>query len=252
MLKILTSTGLSFTVAGNTGLSPFLTLFLVGLVERINPNVLSMPNTGEEIEEIIASWPSLIFLGVLSCLDFARSYVPVADDVMEHIMTIVIPIASFVGSLSTFGAYTVAETSYRRLLMFSSGPLLFFQIFVAVIGVGLALSMYLLKTLTRLTNDRSINETAAIGEASLCTITTLLALFYRPAAILTGGATVAVAFYIFKVRYLERKESSQSDDGVITEKVVDSELGGDYVNVTELEAPPVKTTDSASSSDVKS
>lgn len=55
----LTATAVSFTVAGNTGVTPFLTLFLVGCVERANPNLLQMDET---METLLASYMAIHYL----------------------------------------------------------------------------------------------------------------------------------------------------------------------------------------------
>ena len=59
----ISSSALSLVVSGNTGISPFLTLFVLGLVEMGNPELLNM---GETMEVALASWWSIGILGLLT------------------------------------------------------------------------------------------------------------------------------------------------------------------------------------------
>ena len=58
----LSSSALSLTAAANTGISPFLTLFLLGLLGFLNTDLLNM---GDLMDTILASWWPLIVLGLL-------------------------------------------------------------------------------------------------------------------------------------------------------------------------------------------
>jgi len=48
-LDFLTTTALSATVSGNTGVAPFATLFIVGFLERTDPDLLSMDEWMEKV-----------------------------------------------------------------------------------------------------------------------------------------------------------------------------------------------------------
>ena len=60
-----TSSAVSLTVSGNTGISPFLTLFLLGVIERSDPELLQMDGW---IEKVLSSWISIVILGIPSII----------------------------------------------------------------------------------------------------------------------------------------------------------------------------------------
>jgi hypothetical protein len=152
-LDWLTTTALSFTISGNSGVCPFLSLFLVGVIEKANPELLQMDGT---IEWILSSWPSIIVWGTLMVLEFVGKCVPVVDAVIDSAMVFVLPIVSTLASLSTFGLFTIVNNGEaiqdegRRSLSIVSGVLTFFQICIVVFGIILALCMHGMKMLLRL------------------------------------------------------------------------------------------------------
>ena len=71
----LTSSAVSLTVSGNTGISPFLTLLLLGIIERSDPELLNMDGF---IEKILSSWIGISVLAVLTGYDkLLRIYPPI-------------------------------------------------------------------------------------------------------------------------------------------------------------------------------
>lgn len=74
----LSTTALSFIFSGNTGVSPFLSLFLIGIIERTSPDLLSMDGT---IEWILSSWFTIILWGILMVVEFVAKCIPVLDEV---------------------------------------------------------------------------------------------------------------------------------------------------------------------------
>lgn len=148
----ISTTAVSFTVSGNTGVCPFLSLFIVGVLEKVDPTLLNMDGT---IEWILSSWFSIVILGILTILEFVGKCVPVIDTIIDSAMTVVVPIFSILGSLSTFGLLNAANGEVdtdqgRRQLSIASGALIFLQIVVLGVGVILALSMHAVKMLVRL------------------------------------------------------------------------------------------------------
>ena len=79
-LDYLSSSAVSLTVAGNTGISPFLTLFLLGIIERSEPTLLNMDS---KMEDILASLPGVGVLGLLTALEFIGKCVPVIDEMIR-------------------------------------------------------------------------------------------------------------------------------------------------------------------------
>lgn len=100
ILDYMISSSVSLTVAGTTGISPFLTLFLLGIIEKSDPTVLNMSGT---IETILASWISIFVLGVFTVGDFVGKCVPVIDEAIDSVEVFVVPVLSVLGSLGTLG-----------------------------------------------------------------------------------------------------------------------------------------------------
>lgn len=158
-LNWLSACAVTAVVSGNTGVSPFLSLFLVGVVEKIDPTLLNMEGT---VEWVLSSWPSLVVLGLLTVLEFVGKCVPLIDTVIDSAMTFVVPVFSVLGSLSTFGLFEVANGSSsveggagdegqgRRALSIASGAVVVVQVAIVFVGVVLALSMHAVKMLIRL------------------------------------------------------------------------------------------------------
>jgi hypothetical protein len=65
-LDYLSSSAVSLTVSGNTGISPFLTLLLLGIIEKSDPELLNMDGF---IEKMLSSWVGLGVLSVLTGYD---------------------------------------------------------------------------------------------------------------------------------------------------------------------------------------
>lgn len=112
------------------------------------------------IEALLSSWPSLIVLGIASVLEFVGNCVPVLDEIIDSVMTFVIPFMSVVGSLSTFGLFnqftgdtSTGDDGAQRMLEGGSGALVFFQIILVICGIGLALCLHLFKMFVRLLGE---------------------------------------------------------------------------------------------------
>ena len=88
-------------VAGNTGIMPFLTLLIVGIVERSDPELLNMDKT---VEKIVASDGGLAVLALATVAEFVALCIPVVDEFVDSAMTFVIPFLSVLGSIATFGS----------------------------------------------------------------------------------------------------------------------------------------------------
>lgn len=163
--KWISTTALSFTISGGTGVCPFMSLFLVGLVEKINPDLLQMDGT---IEWILSSWISIAALAVLTGLEFVGKCIPIVDTILDTAMTFVVPICSILGSLSTFGLFSVINNNnyynneeyqgggdsgggrQRNLGAIGSAFVTCLQIVVVGCGIILALCMHGIKMLCRL------------------------------------------------------------------------------------------------------
>jgi len=104
ILDYMISSSVSLTVAGTTGISPFLTLFLLGIIEKSDPTVLNMSGVmNGTIETVLASWISIFVLGLLTIGDFVGKCVPFIDEAIDSIEVFVVPVLSVLGSLGTLG-----------------------------------------------------------------------------------------------------------------------------------------------------
>ena len=149
----LSTTALSFVFSGNTGVSPFMSMFLIGLLEKTNPDLLQMDGT---IEWMLSSWFTIIIWGVLMVLEFVGKCIPVVDEIIDSAMTFIVPIFSIMGSLATFGLFNAVnngedlEDEDRRRLTIASAALTFVQVLLVGVGIVLALCMHGIKMLVRL------------------------------------------------------------------------------------------------------
>ena len=62
-LDYLSSSAVSLTVAGNTGISPFLTLLMLGIIEKADPELLNMDGF---MEKILSNWLGIAVLSILT------------------------------------------------------------------------------------------------------------------------------------------------------------------------------------------
>jgi len=100
----ISSSALSLVVSGNTGISPFLTLFVLGLVEMGNPELLNM---GETMEVALASWWSIGILGLLTAGETVGKCIPAIDEMIDSAEVFVVPVISVLASLATMGVLPV-------------------------------------------------------------------------------------------------------------------------------------------------
>ena len=102
LLQYISASALSVTLGGNSGVAPFLTLLIVGIIERADPTLLNMEDW---VSKAVASWPSIAVLGALTIVEFVAKCVPCVDAVYESSMAFVAPILSVFGSVSAFGLF---------------------------------------------------------------------------------------------------------------------------------------------------
>jgi len=222
-LDYFTTSAVSLVVGGNTGINPCLTLFMVGCIERINPDLLNMDGT---MENLLSSWPGLVVLGVASVLEFVGNCVPVLDQIIDSAMAFVVPIMSVMGSLSTFGLFNQLEQAdasnegNRMLGMDGSRVLLFFQVILVICGVMLALSLHLFKMLVRLLGEGCLTGLLTAMEVTwtFCVITVVI--FIQPIAIVVAVLLCWFAALGIKRKFFNKKKEEaaitlEEDDDVV-------------------------------------
>lgn len=92
----LSSSALSLTAAANMGISPVLPIYLLGLVGFLNSDLLNM---GDLLDTILASWCSLIVLGLLALGEIVCKCIPALDEVIDSVEVFVVPILSVVATM---------------------------------------------------------------------------------------------------------------------------------------------------------
>jgi len=202
------ATATSYVVAGNSGICSFLTLFLMGCIERYDEGILNMSGTSGML---LSSTPSLCILAFLTVLEFIAMCVPVVDEITDSAMMFVVPIVSFLGVVGTLGLYTVEDEYFnddnQRLLAVEEGSLLnAWRIFVVVTGLGLALTMHLFKMLVRLIGLGWFTSFLTIIEFFWCFTTLLLAIFVRTTAIAFASTILLAATWHWRRRLTTSKE----------------------------------------------
>lgn len=107
LLDYIASSAISLTMAGNTGISPFLTLLLLGLVESYNPDLLNM---GPTMEAILASWWSIGILAVLALGEIIGKCIPAIDEAIDSVEVFIVPVISVLASVATLGLLPGADS----------------------------------------------------------------------------------------------------------------------------------------------
>jgi len=200
----ITSSAISLTMAGNTGISPFLTLLLLGLVEIANPELLHM---GPAMETLLTSWWSIGILGVLSLGEIIGKCIPALDEAIDSVEVFIVPVLSVLASIATLGLLPGSDTppdvdvvaliegpgGYRLLQdddtanTFGEGFITFTKVCLVVGGVVLALSIHFFKMIVRVS---SIGCTAGCCQPCI-TITEI--------AMVVVGVILAVVVPLFAV-----------------------------------------------------
>lgn len=205
-LDYLTTTALSMTVSGNTGVAPFTTLFITGFIERMDPDLLAMEGW---TETILASWWSLMIFGVLTVLEFIGKCVPIIDEIIDSVEIFVVPVFSILGSLATFGLFNLAsesddnqdgDTRHRELSDAGDNFLTGVKVILCAFGVALALLVHLFKMLIRLLGEGCLTCCITVIEYTWITISLFLAIFIKPLAIVIAIVLLCSAAYGFVKR----------------------------------------------------
>lgn len=210
----LTSSAVSLTVSGNTGISPFLTLLLLGIIEKSDPTLLNMDGY---IEKILSSWISIIVLAILTGLEFLGKCIPVVDEIIDSVEIFVVPVISIFASLGTMGILDLVNEASGRRLSIADGLLTFLKAVLVVVGICLALAIHLFKMLIRL-----IGLTCCAGccqpcitvvEITCVLVGVLVAIFIQQLAIFTFIILAVAAGYAIKRKFIDKDMPENSVGG---------------------------------------
>ena len=227
-LQYISASALSVTLGGNSGVAPFLTLFIVGIIERVDPNQLNME---EWVSKAVASWPSIAVLGALTIVEFIAKCVPCVDAVYESSMMFVAPILSVFGSVSAFGLFNAvpeqqSRTLYaqynmtdahfhndnmeefnddHRRLAEKSGGLVFLQVMLCFVGVIIAFLVHLFKLLMRVIGEGCCTCCITSVEYTWTVTSVIITILIVPIAIVTAIILIVAAGVGFKKKVLDKR-----------------------------------------------
>ncbi len=261
-LQYIGASALSVTLGGNSGVAPFLTLFIVGVIERVDPNLLNMEDW---VSKAVASWPSIAVLGALTILELVAKCIPCVDTVYESIMAFVAPILSVFGSVSAFGLFNVvpqeqsrtlyAEYNYynttdahfhgenmeehdqHRRLAERSGWLVFLQVMLCFVGIIVTILVHLFKLFMRVIGEGCCTCCITSVEYAWTVTSVIITILIVPLAIATAIILIIASGVGFKKKVWDKRiekrrmEEERSVDQADGEKKasddapVDEEIG---------------------------
>lgn len=269
------SAAVSMTMAGNTGISPFLTLFLLGFIEAIKPELLNM---GPAMETLLASGWSFFIFGSLAVAELVAKCIPALDEVVDSAETFVVPAISVLSTMATLGLLPGADDhsiqadagqgvgvdpigmfyrdeDYRHLQEngFSEGFMSFTKFSLVVIGMGLALSVHIFKMIVRMSSlvcsGGCCQPCITIVEYTTVIIGVIMAIVLPTFAIVACIVIVGIALYIIGRKCRKKQEESaepaETDNGGKKELEWEKDDGNDVERqrIPEATAPrkgPVK------------
>lgn len=241
----ISSAAVSLTMAGNTGISPFLTLFLLGAIEMAQPELLNM---GPTMELVLASWWSVGVLGALTIAEMIGKCIPAVDEVIDSAEVFVVPAISIFATLATMGMFPVPEGSqadaglgqnidvggifagsgedgnrylqdeldpYQDENTFSEGFMTFTTIVLVGIGMGLALSIHLFKMCIRVSSlmcsGGCCQPGITIVEYVVVVFGVILAILAPVIAIFASIAFMVAAGYIIRKKCCNKNKDNESN-----------------------------------------
>lgn len=258
--EYISSAAVSLTMAGNTGISPFLTLLLLGVIEMIKPEMLNM---GDTMEMLLSSWWSIAVLGVLAIVEMVGKCIPAVDEVIDSAQVFVVPAISVLSTLATMGmlpgsddyqedaglGQTINVTGMfaggdglRNLQeeldpdmdpnSFSEGFMTFTKVSLVIFGIGLALAVHLFKMLVRVSSltctGGCCHPFITVLEYVVVIVGVILAFLVPVFAIVACIVFMVAAGYVIRVKCC-KKEESEASEGENAEK------NGTNGNQTDLE-----------------
>lgn len=269
-IQYISASALSITLGGNAGVAPFLTLFLVGIIERIDPSLLNME---EWVSKAVASWPSVSILGALTIVEFVAKCVPCVDAVYESSMTFVAPILSVFGSMSAFGlfnvveeeesrmlytehnynmtedyfsdAYIMRESDYHRKLTQKSDGLIILQVILCFVGVIIAILVHLFQLLMRVIGEGCCTCCITSIEYTWTITSVIVTILIVPIAIVTAIILIIAALVGFKKKVwderMEEKRKAAMDVGSIDDNIEEGRQKVDNNSIDEKNGTTTKT-----------
>lgn len=272
--EYITASAVSLTMAGNTGISPFLTLLILGVLEMTQPELLDM---GPNMEFLLANWWSIGILGALTIAEMIGKCVPAIDEVIDSAEVFVVPIISVLSTLATAGLLPVPSqddagmgqninvieildnrTDFgERYLQdeldsntFSKGFITFTIVSLVLVGMGLALAIHLFKMLVRVSSlmcsGGCCQPCITVLEYLLVVVGVILAIVAPVVAIFASIAFMVAAGYVIRKKCCKTKEDDESKE---QEPTNDTSNNND--DVENPKEPEKRTADLAENNDHK-
>eukprot|EP00173_Palmaria_palmata_P001155 Plantae.Rhodophyta-Palmaria_palmata.ctg16171.p1 GENE.Plantae.Rhodophyta-Palmaria_palmata.ctg16171~~Plantae.Rhodophyta-Palmaria_palmata.ctg16171.p1 ORF type:complete len:220 (-),score=40.84 Plantae.Rhodophyta-Palmaria_palmata.ctg16171:43-669(-) len=175
---------------------------------------------------------------------------------VDSVMTFIVPFLSVIGSVSTFGLFPDADQSSvgERQLSFGSNSLLAFQVFLAAVGVVIALTLHFFKMLVRLLGEGWLTGCLAILEDMWTICTVCMAIFIKPVSIVFAIVICLTAIYAIQRLYKKRKERRErnAESSSPRQAIEQPNAGGGDVEVPAKNWQDGKSTeDTATNQDVE-
>jgi hypothetical protein len=227
-IDYLTKTALSMTISGNTGISPFLTLLLLGVVEVANPELLNM---GETMEAILASWYSIAILSILTLCELIGKCIPAVDEIIDSVEVFVVPALSVLATMGTVGVFDAVVTATtggadeadilspsegeRNLGEVSDGFLTAWKVFLVLFGIVLSLLIHFFKMIIRVVGlvccMGCCQPCITIIEATIVCCGVVFAILVGPIAIVLCAMFLIAATYALIYKCRQRKDNAGQD-----------------------------------------
>lgn len=228
-LKIL---ALSFTVSGNSGISPFLTLLTLLAVNRVNPYFLNMK---DYLQPVAEHWLTLLTMTGLTFIELIAKCIPCIDELVDSIVLFIIPFVSVASTLCTFGMYSESNEStenisnyereyyynniddnvqnfynenryqnlrYRQLTVdFNVSALVIIQIISIILGIGLSICLHLFKMVVRLMGEGCLTCSITILEYIFVIFTLITTIWMHEVALFVGTGFIIISILTLSRRY---------------------------------------------------
>jgi hypothetical protein len=221
-------------VSGNTGVSPFLTLLILGIVEISNPTLLNM---GPTMEAVLASWYSIAVLGILTLIEIIGKCIPVVDEFIDSIEVFIVPIISVLGTLGVAGVLDLINVTTDDDELVSGGMmegerylqeevdndktvgdafLVTWKVVLVVLGIGLSLLIHFFKMIIRISGlvccCGCCQPCITVVEMTAVCLGVVFAIFIEPIAIVTCLLLLIAAIYTIRIKFCKKEDDQDGNE----------------------------------------
>jgi len=204
----------SLSLAGSCGMAPFLSILVIGILQKTFPSLLDMHDS---IRLLLSSTVSLLFLGIMAILQVLASCK--AATRMSHIFNstnvVIVPIMSICATLSTLGMFEYNKSNFeeddsreRRLTYtLTLSTQFIFQTILITLGIFLSISIHMFRMLIRnVVLESSSKFVLTFIETCICIISVVLVVIYNKAAIGVCLTFQLAAIFNVKKRFQQKHE----------------------------------------------